>query len=85
MRGEPVPREDRKRKRNDAKRRISHNDWSDDIEDEEDAKIRETWAFQRLETYHKEVLPNGFPPEIDLNAVFHERSEEHTSESSHWE
>lgn len=44
--------------------------WSKEIEDDHDAKIRETWAFQRLETFQIEVFPNGFPPSIDLNTVF---------------
>lgn len=43
--------------------------WSEEIEGDHDAKIRETWAFQRLETFQIEVFPNGFPPSIDLNTV----------------
>ncbi|KAK0738782.1 hypothetical protein B0T18DRAFT_395010 [Schizothecium vesticola] len=55
--------EERKRKRHSGR-------WKDEIDDEEDAKIRETWARERLETFQNDVFPNGFPTEIDANTVF---------------
>lgn len=70
--------EKRKRKRRSSRLKgEKHEDedkkfarWRDEIEDEDDAKIRETWAFQRLESFQADVFPNGFPPAIDLNTVF---------------
>lgn len=78
MSGDSILPEERKRKRRSPRLRSEiHDDedekfarWRDEIEDEDAAKIRETWAFQRLESFQADVFPNGFPPAIDLNTVF---------------
>lgn len=78
MSGDSILTEERKRKQRSPRLKSEiHDDedkkfarWRDEIEDEDDAKIRETWAFQRLESFQADVFPNGFPPAIDLNTVF---------------
>ena len=63
MPGESILPEERKRKRHSAR-------WKNEIDDDKDARIRETWARERLESFQNDVFPNGFPPEINVNTVF---------------